>query len=432
MMNAPRGRIRWGPTPGRRQRPFWPLLVVVLLLIPTGWLLYDNFGPFGTFSPATTSFSSVSDGLDWPMSQRSPSRNALVPIDSWVPKREVIWTFKADASTPASPAVVGGTVYLPTGDGRLVSLDAATGELLWEFASTGPVRSSPAVAGELAYVGLDDGRIVALDRDTGRLRWQFETGEQVLSSPVIHEGVLYVGSNDWYLYALDAATGERIWRFKASNAITSDPSVYPPVIAFVDLHGRLHVLDIDNAKVRFHYETAITAEGGPVFQGNRVFVADGGGRVRAVDWSEWSRPFEELYVRVRRQAWLWRLVESVGQQRGIVWYSRERAGAFDTAPVVAGGMVFAASLSGSLFALERDTGARIWEFKADHAFEASPLVVGDTVVAGDAGGDLYGVNALTGELEWEVGFDSGIATTPVFAGGAFYVGTKDGTFYALE
>ena len=437
-MHATQRRIRWGPTSGRRRKRRW-LLLFIVALGAAAWLLHENIGLFRFAAPPASSVSSVSGAFGWPMSQRSPGRNAFVQTDSWAPRREIRWTFQTKASISGSPAVVDGTVYLPTAnlptwDGRLVSLDAATGALRWEFAASVPVRSSPAVAGRLVYVGLEDGHVVALDKETGEPRWRFETGNQVLSSPVVHEGVLFVGSNDRHLYALDATTGERRWSFKAGNVIRSDPAVHPPVLAFTDVRGRLYILGIGTARKRFDHMTAGNAQGGggPVFQGDRLYIADGGGIVRAVDWTERAIPFEKLFVRARIQLWAWGLIDSPGQQRGSVWFFQEKGGWFITAPVVAWGKVYAASLSGSLFALDQGTGAKVWEFKADDAFEASPLVVGETVVAGDAGGKLYAINAFTGELAWDLAFDSGITSGPVFADGMLYVGTENGTLYALE
>ncbi len=183
---------------------------------------------------------------------------------------------------------------------------------------------------------------------------------------------------------------------------------------------------------RLDYRVAISAEGGPVFDGERVYVADGGGHVRAVDWTQRRLPFERFYVWSRIHLFAWGIMDTLPKQRGFVWFFRESDGEFVTTPVVAWGRVYAASLSGSLFALDQDTGEEVWEFQAQDSFEASPSVVGDVLFAGDSGGRLYAIDAITGSRRWDVDLGSGITSTPVFAERLLYVTTRDGILYALE
>ncbi len=418
---------------GRRWRvglALWAFLAALGTL--TAWEMYGYLRPADLSPSSIPSISSISGPGEWAMSQRTPDRNAFVGSVGAMPTGRIRWRFDANAPIYSPPAVVDGSIFLSTGNGRIVSLDATSGAVRWEYLAPGLGRSSPAVAGHSVFVGLEDGRVISLDRDTGGLRWEFNTDKPVLSSPVVYDEVVYVGSNDWRLYALDAETGDKQWSFTAENSIRSDPAIRAPVLAFTDMSTKLYVLNLSNGRVRLDYRVPISAEGGPVFDGERVYLADGGGRVRAVDWTQRRLPFERFYVWFRIQLFAWGISDTLPTQRGFVWFFRESDGEFVTTPVVAGGRVYAASLSGSLFALNQDTGKKVWEFQAQDSFEASPSVVGDTLFAGDSGGRLYAIDAITGHRRWDVDLGSGITATPVFAERLLYATTKDGILYALE
>lgn len=398
----------------------------------TAWEMYSYIRPVDLSPSLIPLMSSASRPGEWAMSQRAPDRNAFVESAGAMPFGRVRWRFDAKAPIFSPPAVLGGSVFLSTSNGRIVSLDAASGDVGWQYLVSGMGRSSPAVVGNSVIVGLEDGRVVSLDKDTGALRWEFNADRPVLSSPVVYDERVYVGSNDWKLYALDVVTGDKRWAFTAENSIRSDPAVRAPVLAFTDMSTRLYVLGLRDGKLRLEYRIAISAEGGPVFDGKYVYVADGSGRVRAVDWTQRTLPFERFYVWLRIQLFAWGVVDTLPRQRGFVWLFRERGGEFVTTPVVAWDNVYAASLSGSLFALNKDTGKKVWEFKAQDSFDASPSVVGDVLFAGDSGGRLYAIDVFTGRMRWDLDLGGGVTATPVFAEGLLFVTTRDGILYALE
>ena len=72
---------------------------------------------------------------------------------SATPQGRLKWRFDTDFPLFSSPAVVDGRLYLGSGDGRIVALDADNGELIWEHEVLGPVDSSPAVAGDSVFIG---------------------------------------------------------------------------------------------------------------------------------------------------------------------------------------------------------------------------------------------------------------------------------------
>ena len=102
------------------------------------------------------------------------------------------------------------------------------------------------------------------------------------------------------------------------------------------------------------------------------------------------------------------------------------------APVVADYRVYVSSRSGILFALDRSTGKKLWEFKTAAAIETSPSVAAQTVFVGDYDGRLYAIDAATGKSQWEIEIGGPISSTPVIADGVIYLSSLNGTLYAIQ
>ena len=107
-------------------------------------------------------------------------------------------------------------------EGKLLCLDATTGEDLWQADhNKGTSWSTPVVTEDAVYIGgisaspyyfegvkLEAG-LYAVERETGEMKWRmtpdpiegYITGG-VFSSPVVVDAVLYVAGLDGYLYAL--------------------------------------------------------------------------------------------------------------------------------------------------------------------------------------------------------------------------------------
>ena len=127
------------------------------------------------------------------------------------------WSFvfpdKGDRAHGSQPAVVGHTLYVGWGDGRIYALDARSGETLWvaEGAASAKagVLTGPAIADGKVIFGDAKGNLYALDAGTGRQRWSVRLGEHeaamISSSPLVFEGNIYVGVTNGEESETDAA-----------------------------------------------------------------------------------------------------------------------------------------------------------------------------------------------------------------------------------
>ena len=280
-----------------RRLGYWAIVVGLVLLV-SGWYVLPRLG-IALFSTAPTlSISSEPAGMDWSMFQRDLRHSGTRDPRSGAPSGVLKWRYEADGPIYASPAVVNGVVYLATGAGTIAAIDAETGAEVWAVSVEGPLNSSPAIAGNLLFIGRFDGVVEARDVGTGDPRWEFITGDRVLSSPAVHQGVVYIGSGDGNLYSIDAGTGRERWTYDTGGWISSSPAIFDNVVAIVSFDGLLHVVDRRTGKKRLDFYLSATPRGSAAFGETWLLVADGLGRLKAVDWRQRTIPLEWLSLRI--------------------------------------------------------------------------------------------------------------------------------------
>jgi PQQ-dependent dehydrogenase (methanol/ethanol family) len=136
----------------------------------------------------------------------------------------------------ATPLVVDGVMYTTGSWSMVYALNAETGALLWTYdpqlprvvgskACCDAVNRGAAVWNGRVYVGLLDGRLVALDAATGEPFWERLTVDprfnySITGAPRVVEGKVIIGNGGaelgpirGYVSAYDATSGELAWRF---------------------------------------------------------------------------------------------------------------------------------------------------------------------------------------------------------------------------
>ncbi len=218
--------------------------------------------------------ASVALAQDWPMYGRDLGHsftNAGSLIDTGnVATLVPAWSFPTGDVVSASPAVVGGVVYVGSWDGFFYALDAATGALKWQFqvdcqgsiqpippqcpggpsnpgdrAETdgGLITSSAAVVDGRVYFG-GGKTMYCLDAASGALVWKkvicgnpdaidcasdAADPTRILSSPAVFKRKVYIGhtpdgANGYRggIVALDARTGRQRWRFEVDPQLDAN------------------------------------------------------------------------------------------------------------------------------------------------------------------------------------------------------------------
>ena len=151
-----------------------------------------------------------------------------------------------DGKLWVTPAVIDGVVYVSTFEGRICSLDAATGATLpWVFQGEFGFVSSPFAADGVLYLGAFDRTLSAVPVGAGEPAWTFQADNWFWAAPVISNGVLFAASLDGNLYALDAATGTLVWStpYDAGEAIAASPVLAGDSVVVVTKKGDVHVVN---------------------------------------------------------------------------------------------------------------------------------------------------------------------------------------------
>jgi len=135
----------------------------------------------------------------------------------------------------ATPLAFDGVLYNISAWNITTAHDAVTGEVLWQYdpevprawgryACCEPVSRGLAAWEDSIVIATLDGRLISLDAATGEPRWSVQTFDQsmpysITGAPRVFDGMVVVGNGGadmgvrGFVSAWDADTGEFLWRF---------------------------------------------------------------------------------------------------------------------------------------------------------------------------------------------------------------------------
>ena len=190
-----------------------------------------------------------SEAGQWLVHGRTPSEQRHSPLTSIdrgnVKTLGLAWSFDLGSTrgVEATPLVVDGVMYVTASWSVVFALDAATGKQLWKYDPQVPgewarhaccdvVNRGVAVWEGSVFVGTLDGRLVSLDAATGAVNWDVLTIDRtrpytITGAPRVVKGKVVIGNGGaelgvrGYVTAYDAKTGAQLWRF---YTVPGDPS----------------------------------------------------------------------------------------------------------------------------------------------------------------------------------------------------------------
>lgn len=384
------------------------------------------------FPPAKASgdaIPSLAPG-DWGQAGRTAESSRFTP-DAAPKPSQIKWTFPTFSPLVASPSVVDGRVYLTTDDGRLVVLDAESGNPVWEFVSGARSSSSPAIVGDLVIFAVRTGLVIALDRVTGEQVWEVDLMSPIYASPVVGDGTVFIGSGASMLFAIDALTGEMRWASPTRDWVIA-PAAYAGDTVVVASQGRVvDIFDANNGRRRLKYDTGKVRFGGaPAIQGDLAYFSSDGGLVWAIDRKSQTYPMERFIFRVKLNLYVWQMISGRPVQRGGTW-SKRVGGNINLPLAVTPDAVYGAKEDGIVFSRDSKTGKEIWSTGVGSEVGVAPTVAGETLLVGLEDGNVVGIDTPTGKILWAFPVGAEITGSPIVAGNTIYVGAADGRLYAI-
>jgi outer membrane protein assembly factor BamB len=223
------------------------------------------------------------------------------------------------------------------------------------------------------------------------LLWKVKTGGQVISSPVIYDNVVYIGSEDNKLYAINAFSGVVKWEYNTDGPVNSTPAVSRGKVMFLSYDGFFYGLNQSDGKLAWKFRT-----GGEF---NHIIKDYFNGTFQTDFW--------DFYL---------------------------------SSAIVNNGMAYFGSSDSNVYALDIETGEKIWSYKTGGNIHSSPSLYKNSLLVGSWDSKLYCLNAKTGSENWTytTGIDTatyiflGIQASPSVENGIAYIGSRDAKQYAFN
>ncbi|MBU0953664.1 MAG: PQQ-binding-like beta-propeller repeat protein [Nanoarchaeota archaeon] len=303
----------------------------------------------------------------------------------------VLWEIGVGGAVTTTPVAHNGVIYVGAADKNFYAIDAETGQEQWRFTTNGPILSYPTLVGETLYFSSFDYNLYALTL-TGTLKWKFATKGKIFSKPAVSNNVIYIGSEDRNLYAINA-DGSLKWTFQTKDTIHSSPLVYKDRIFFGSFDNNFYCLNLEGELLWTFPTKGVTT----VFE---ICAVDG-----IVYFNSWDR---NLYA-----------VDIDGK---LVW-KRTLIEPLNTSIVYADGLLYAASRSKHVYAIDAKTGDVRWRKEADSFFGETGTYHNGVLYIGNCDQTVYALDAKTGNEIWRFKTTGMFAhSRPVIWGNKLYIG----------
>jgi outer membrane protein assembly factor BamB len=329
---------------------------------------------------------------DWPQ-PGGPADNApqdMAFTGEWrVDWRRSVGAGSGRNSRIASPPVIAdGRIFVLDADQRVSAFSVNGGNRIWTKElkpRRGPDKvalgGGVATADGKVYVTSGYGFAAAFDAASGSEVWRTASESPFHAAPTVSGGRVFASNNDSELIAMDAATGAIAWTHQA----IAEPA-------------------------------RILSASSPAVKGDTVIAPFASGEIVALLAPNGRRLWVDALTRAGRLTSLSAINDIAGR------------------PVVVDGVVYAASHSGILAAIDQRSGQRIWA--RGMASTQTPWVSGDGLFVVTIDGELAGIERATGQPFWvtqlrrykdEKKRKGRVAWTgPVMAGGKLFLASSLG------
>lgn len=377
---------------------------------------------------------------DW--THRAGNARHLMPHAALSATPQRVWSADIGAGSSRKNRIAAAPVVA---DGRVFAIDAGTqvtatsvsGGTLWSVDLTadfdkggGQSGGGLAVAGERLFVATGYGEVVALQASSGAVLWRQRVDAPVSGAPATDGEAVYVSGRDGSAWAINAADGKVIWQVVGTPGITGYVGTAAPTVgdravifptsagdlmAVLKIGGGTKIWQASLAGKRLGRAYAFSADvtGDAVIDGKVLYAGSAAGRTVAMSASSGER----------------------------IWSAGEGA----LGPVaVAGGSLFLVNDEAELVRLDASTGEVIWAVpmpyftndkikrrKGIHA-HYGPILSGGRVMVVSSDGLLRAFNPEDGSLTHTAEIPGGAAAQPAVSGGTLFVVGGNGQLHAFR
>jgi outer membrane protein assembly factor BamB len=296
----------------------------------------------------------------------------------------------------------------------VIGLSMATERPLWFLDGKPGLTAPPGSFGSAVVLGLRDGKIVKVDALTGKKMWTASLDSFTERPFLLNGTTLFVLTAAQVLYALDFQTGKTLWLHDGGfpDGLTirggARPIVHDNKVIFGVTSGELLAVSLDSGKLVWRYNPAYNdarfhdVVGDMVVRNDKLLITRYDGLVAAID----------LASSVRSVAWQEQLPSI-------------------TTSAFRGGRYYIGGLNGDIYAMDPDTGRRVWRTVTGAA--VNTITPGETTLfVGGAEGRITALDAATGEARWYDRLAGSVASAPVLVDDAIYFTTGQKSVYGYK
>lgn len=307
----------------------------------------------------------------------------------------------------AAPVKVDEQVLVQSSKGQVSLVNPDTGAIAWTFPSDddkGHVfYATPILDDGAAYLADYSGRITRLNIAEGGPQegWVVELDSHVVATPAFEAGTLYVPTADGRIVLIQGSDGAILNTLKTSDQrIWGQPALREGSIFVGDLdNGVTTALDTATGDVEWAQEISGPTAADLVLDGDLLIAGAFDQFIHALDVSDggaerWAFP-------------------------GDGWFLAR--------PLVHEGVVYAPNMSGSVFAIDRETGEEVWSFRADDAqFRAGAVMQGENLIVVARDGRVFALNPADGSVTWvqDATVEGNVNANPLVSGDDIYLVTS--------
>jgi outer membrane protein assembly factor BamB len=182
-----------------------------------------------------------------------------------------LWQRSLETPLARAPLALPGRIAVLGRDGRIVLIDAGTGEPAARAGPFGPGSHLSALNVGLA-VADPAGTLTVIDPESGRTHWSASVTDSPTAPAGQCGGVVLVGTAQGTVAALSAGEGRLLWRTRIGEAITTAPGCFRRLAYVGSADNRLHAFKVGKRRANpvWSYTTGGDIVGRPFLYGGRV------------------------------------------------------------------------------------------------------------------------------------------------------------------
>jgi len=190
------------------------------------------------------------------------------------------------------------SIFFATENGKIISLNAKSGEKIWESRVNGEVLSSPSTNGLIVAVQSSNGKITALDFNDGKFKWEYQSTVSPLSlrgtsKPVFDKKFIYVGFGNGNLVKIESRTGVVQWEVPVTVSdgvseiermidVEAMPVISPNGLAYaVTFQGDLSAIEIVQGRTVWRSSASSTKD--MLHAKNKTYIVDSEDLIKSYD-----------------------------------------------------------------------------------------------------------------------------------------------------